>query len=328
MISSIKRLTSAIMITLMILGSIIVLDACTSPKNEAFSGESKATEAPETAEAPVPAEDEPAADSNSPSCRIVTIGGTSGGSYHGLAYDYSSDRSAKEDESRTGETRTVEFAGKEYDIVYKETASFVIGDYTVDRYGIVTDDSGTAQSGTDVSLLPDGTLGSIWVFDGSLAQITPKDNMTHEEMLAAVADVLKDEVDFSRFEYSKVFDPDPENAQPDYTLVWYNETNGLEHDDSIGILMDVDGNICRVLVKNRMVLGLDEAPELKLDDYLPAIEAKLSEIYGEVKSYSFRSTMLTVIEGSPCIFCKGDVEFAYNGETETDLFQFAVIPEN
>lgn len=303
-----KRIVSALLAVLMAMGCGLAFGACAG-------GKDKPSPASHGSEEGTP-------------CRIVTIGAGEWGSKHGLTYDHVQNLTQIPDESREGEKRTIEFAGREYELSFIRRVSFVVGDYTVDEYEIVSDDPALKDVRTLVRLLPDGSIGQIALLYGTLASINIKKNKSEKKMAAAVAEALKSEIDVSGFEHFKVSKPDKEKRIYDYSVRWYNETNGLEHGDSVTVSLDPEGNIFRVLMKCNAVRGLDKAPELKLEDYLPAIEAKLAEIYGEVKDYEFRSELLTIVEGSPCIFCKGDVEFESEGGTATDLFQFAVIPEN
>ncbi len=321
-----KRLLVVFLIMTFVSASVLILGACTSPKNEAFSGESKATEAPEETDPSEPAVE--ADSSNYPRCRIVTFGGGSWGVIPGLTYDYSESIHMEADESKIGQKKSVSFAGKEYNLIYKETIDYVVNDFTVDSYEIVSDDPGFEQSKTSAKLLSDGTLVSIWIHDGAIAQITFDKDMGHEEIAASVADALKAEIDVGAFEHVDVVDPDPEKLENNYSITWYNETSGLTHRDYIWVKMDPDGRICSVWMTNRAIHNLEDTSELKLDDYIPAIEAKLHDMYGDYTSYELKSSSLTVVEGSPCIYCEGVVELVYQGKDEKDIFDFAVIPEN
>ena len=229
-------------------------------------------------------------------------------------------------EKKVGNKKTIEFAGHKFELVYKQTRTQVVGNFTPDDYMVVKD--GMAVEDTSVRLLPDGSIESLLIYPIMTFDIG--ENTNGYEIRAIIEETLKDEVDFDKFEYCDITED-----SGTYYFSWQNKKGGINMDGSVFVSVDSDGACDLIMLKYKVDLGLDAVPDdISLDDYTGAIEAKLKEMYGDtLVDYEINrdSAHLTNINGSPCIDVDVSVRFYLEeGDTEpvTDLVEMAAVIKN
>ena len=201
------------------------------------------------------------------------------------------------DATKLNITKTVEFLGEQYDVIYKQTIYYLLGDTTVDQFSVVDNNADS------LLFLPDGT-----VYAALISPVTTIDIDMHadkETVRAAVEAALFGEIDFTGFEFCDI-----EGSLEDttggfglYTLRWYNKKHDIMTGEIVQVSVRQNGEVGSVWMKNRVDLGLDELPDdFNINDYTSDIENKLHEIYGDALiDYEVMWEVLTRYDASPCI---------------------------
>lgn len=264
-------------------------EATTEPAETAISDASEAVAEP----------------TESPSSRVLLINnGTYGDAYFYKNYDVSETVIEYADESKAGLEKTVEFLGKRYELVYNSTVTYVVGNITGDVYYIKGGEyelyGNVHQS--KVVLLPDDTLVMFLAPTPLSVDLNECKNM--EDVRIAAEEALSGEIDFGELEISHAWE-DTSSSISEYFFEYHRSlSNGIWKDGLVRIYI-VDGNIRHLRMLNRADYGLDDvSDDLNWEDYIPAIEEKLNELFGEsLEDYEIDrdKIILTNIGGSPCI---------------------------
>lgn len=231
------------------------------------------------------------------------------------------------DENKVGTEKTVEFLGKQYGLVYNQTVTYVTHNATVDEY-CLTGDMKLNRYGNEnhIRLLPDDSVFSISL--DPILKIDIAENESVEDIRADVEKALQNEIDFDKFEFCNVTEPNEEAGYDYYTLTWFNKKNDIPMSDTVRIYMLYDGDITTIWMNNKVDLGLNSVRgDFGIESYLPHIEKKLREIFKEAYvSYEIKSSIIGNIDGKPCIVC--DISTVYNdgnGDDLHDLIEMAVF---
>lgn len=262
-----------------------------------------------------------AASTESP-CRILEIkSGTLDGSKASHHFDVEETVIKTVDESRQNSEKTATFLGKQYDLVYSQTITYVFGNYTVDEYS-VKDQEGTFK------LLPDGTIISVSM--NPIISLGLGSSPSAEAVRAAAEAAFAETLDFDEFEYCDLAEPDQDSGFFFYELLWYNRKGGIKMGDYASISIDLDGNVCIVLMRNNIDYGFSGlSDDIVFESFIPSIEAKLHDIYGDdLVDYDILQYEFSNVDGVPCIQCTIGVRYDVpNSEFfYSESCKLAVIP--
>ncbi len=257
---------------------------------------------------------------------LLIDNGTLGESEFDYSYDITKTIIETVDESKVGTEKTIEFMGKQYKLLYERTRYGVLLSIKVDDYKIVEAEGEYADEIGYIDLLPDGTIYSI--IANPIFSIDIQSCKSGEDVRALVEESLKDEIDFSKYEHYSIVEPDEEAAFYFYSISWNNSIDNITLCDSAAVMVDTEGGIRGIRMKDRVDFGYDTLPDdLSLDDYLPQIESKLKKIYGDAfVDYEVKSSFVGNIDGNLCIIC--DVDADYNdkqNEKTYDQIELAVF---
>ena len=257
---------------------------------------------------------------------LLIYNGMDGYSEFDYSYDITKTIIETVDESKVGTEKTVEFMGKQYKLLYERSRYGVLLSIKVDNYKIVEAEGEYADEIGYIDLLPDGTIYSITA--NPIFSIDIQSCKSGEDVRALVEESLKDEIDFRKYEHYSIAEPDEEAAFYFYSISWNNSIDNITLCDSAAVMVDTEGGIRGIRMKDRVDFGYDTLPDdLSLDDYLPQIESKLKKIYGEAfVDYEVKSSFVGNIDGNLCIIC--DVDADYNdkqNEKTYDQLELAVF---
>ena len=252
------------------------------------------------------------------------------GTHYFRGYDVNETVRFSTNEGLLNDTRTIEFAGKKYELKYTRTIEYIkLNDAIVDEYEIITDNAPKSSSDIDhVELLPDGT--PFGILTKPIATININECKNGENVRKAVEEALKDEIDFSAFDECEIQEPDMQRLISSYTIAWYNKKGGILYQVA-SLRVDEEGKISSLWMQCNADLGLDNVPDnINLNNYTKAFDARLREAYGEkLVKYEINkdSARLVNINGSPCIDVEIAVDFYEDGTTDivTDLVELAAV---
>lgn len=223
-----------------------------------------------------------------------------------------------EDESKKGDERTIEFAGKKYEVRYVETIEHPMRNgRTLDTYqqvgNIIDEYSGEPMT---VEILPDGSIYKIGF--GFLTSIDIKACSSGEDIRKAVEEALKDEIDFSVFNNFAITEADKSYDLSMHSLFWNIKRGGLESLDGLIVYVDQQGTIKAIISPEKSSLEFGDIPDtLNPRDYYPLIEQKVKDVFGEyLISYEHYDeysggSRLALYNDVPCISFKVSVHFKY-----------------
>ena len=218
------------------------------------------------------------------------------------------------EDQKKGDKKTVRFGNKQYDLEYKDTIAYVIGEVRVDEY-VSTDNN---NPGT-VLLLPDGEIYAMLL--SSVGQIdieTTADELTVKQ---AVEACLKDELDFDSFEYCDVTCSlqDISDGFGLYSFVWYNKVGDIWTDQTLNLCVTQNGEISALWMKYRSKTGFEGVSDsISIDDFQEKIADKVSSIYGDgLIGYSVFSSVLTHFDGKLYLDCT--IAVKYLGKNAEEL---------
>ncbi|MBR0135034.1 MAG: hypothetical protein IJM18_02435 [Clostridia bacterium] len=312
-----KSILSAVLVLLLMFSFSLPLGCA-----KKASGNEQGSAAPHASSADDPA-DSTEASARDKKVRVLNIDyGGSSGMYGRHGFDAEEGVIESYDESKAKEAKTLDFAGNHYELEYLNTYYYTIGNYTVDYYSVKGHEY-------NAFLFPDGRLKTLVSDPIITIEIDP--HAAPEEARRAVENALGDEIDFSLFEYCDVKQgakTDPDSGFFSYTILWYNKKGDIMTDGYVQIKVHQDGDIS--IVKLPTDCKLDSVPDdIRFDDYVPAMEEKLDEIYGEeLVSYDLTYCMLTNYGGTPGIFCYLDV-YLNSGYDEplSEICELVILPE-
>ncbi len=201
-----------------------------------------------------------------------------------------------------GTKKTIEFAGREFKLEYKLTHTRIVGDYTVREYRVLGGDERSY-----IFLLPDDTVCAVrtvtFRIDISRAEST-------DEIRQICENTLKDHVDFSSFEYCDAYDPS--DTYDRYEFNWNNKINGVALPGYVSLTIDRKGQVGFLFLWNTVPAFSKETPEeLNMDAFMPSVEDKLKEIYGEnLNSFKMSpEASMSAYKGHYCIIRTAEVDF-------------------
>lgn len=287
-----KLRNKIIMILLFALAtSAVLLASCIAPAAPETSGEPILTEA-------AGKDHEQQVVENKTAYRIVSIGDVALGSDTapvGLIRLIETSTEAE----LVGSVKKFEFAGKTYELEYENTIYYVLGDYSLDRYSVIS--GGEDLKGSPaVDFLRSGDVVSVSM--RSAFRIDIIEGATDEQIITAVEDCFADMFDFAGYGYKQVDHIDDLNH---YQLRWYNKRGEFFLDDSLTIRIGKDGEFIQFINKKAAAADPGDLPEdLDLDDVFAEIEAILRETYSDPsENYVVErdNCKLTVAEGKTAI---------------------------
>ncbi len=233
------------------------------------------------------------------------------------------------DKSKEGERKTVTFAGKDYEVEYRDTWHMAIGNYEYDAYTILGGKSNDETDPDSIYLLPDGRVLKIHANIESNRRIVNPDLdgcVTNEQIRAKIESALKSEIDFGSFKKFEVLEFDSSTMK---VFKWYNEKNGIYRADDVSIRLSGEGKVTSVVMNYRIDEGLELVPDdVSVEACLPAIEAKMNEVYKDsLIEYSVHfdgisRPVLTNILGDICVYFNISVTYTdrYGAETYARVY--------
>lgn len=218
---------------------------------------------------------------------------------------------------KIGDTKSVFFGNKEYDLEYKETITYVIGEVCVDEYVTIGNDNQGK-----VLFLPDGEIYAILM--SSIGQIEIESTAEASTVRQTVESFLKEEVDFGSFKFCDVTCslPDILDGFGLYSFVWYNKIGDIGTDQTLNLCVRQDGEISALWMKYRSKNGFEDVSDsITIDDYTDKIRDKIKTIYKDnLIEYDVVSSVLTHYDGKPFIDCTITVNYS---SKSTEVFSEA-----
>ena len=207
---------------------------------------------------------------------------------------------------KKGDKKTITFGNIEYDLEYKETITYVIGEVCVDEYVTIGN-----NNSDKVLFLPDGEIYAMLV--SSIGLIEIESTAEALSVRQAVEDYLKEELDFSSFEYCDVTCslPDISDGFGLYTFVWYNKIGDIVTDQFLKLCVRQNGEIGPIWMKYRSKNSFENVSDsISIDDYRGKIRDKIKSIYGDdLIEYDVYFTELTHYDGRPYLDCTIGVKY-------------------
>ena len=295
-----KTMKNAVLI--IALAAAMILLACCSPAAQGSNEGAAVTDGvydstePTTPDIVSDAAGQP--DPGKKSYRIVSIGDGALGSDAGPVGLIRLTETSTEAEF-VGSVKTFEFAGKTYELEYENTIYYVLGDYSLDRYSVIS--GGEDLKGSPaVGFLRSGEVVSVSM--RSAFRMDIGEEATDEQILSAAEDCFADMFDFAGYGYKQVDHIDDLN---NYQLRWYNKRGEFFLDDSLTIRIGMDGEFIQFINKKASAADPGDLPEdLELEGVFAEIEAILGETYNDPsESYVVEkdNCKLTVVEGKTAI---------------------------
>ena len=201
---------------------------------------------------------------------------------------------------KIGDTKSVFFGNKEYDLEYKETITYVIGEVCVDEYVTIGNDNQGK-----VLLLPDGEIYAMLV--SSIGQIEIESTAEASTVRQTVETYLKEELDFGSFKYCDVTCSlsDISDGFGLYSFVWYSKIGDISTDQTLNLCVRQDGEISALWMKYRSKNSFEDISDsISIYDFKDKIRDKIEGIYGgNLIEYSVVSSVLTHYDSKPYIDC-------------------------
>lgn len=260
--------------------------------------------------------------------RVLMIGS---GAHIGMQlFQYDINNSFREtvDKKLVGDKKTIEFAGKKYELVYRETRTVLMSLGTVYDYEIIGE-----TDFNHVSFLPDGTLVDICSYSLGLGSVSIGKNAKGEDVRDAVLKALKDEIDVSDFECCNITLPTvyEDGTLSSYDIVWYNQINGIHVSGGVSVSVEADGKITSVSMGNKLGNDYSSVPnDVSIEKYVPDVEKKVREVFGdalvEFKIYNSPLTSITHVYGEPCLCYFVGVKYIHDdGQPWDEAIEIAVM---
>ena len=231
-------------------------------------------------------------------------------------------------------SRTISLFGKEYDLEYKETHYFTIGDYTRHRY-IATN---AVDMDPDYVYSPDDQYDrrpSVMFLDGTdqpigfsafyFTSIEMTDTMTEEDIFDAVEEAMSEYVDFSQYTETSVYRSVPEYGP--YYLTWKKKAGDYYLGNQIEVSLNEDGRIWYFEIVAPPTPGTEEPSAdtisaISEESTNALLDSRLHQIYDtetcELVDYDIARKRYTRYEGKDSIYYQVDVEAELDGEEYLD----------
>lgn len=305
--------------------------ACAGPGAE--TGPVSGTDAPSSGtvtDAPASVTDPPAAEEGWPEgvYLVKTDEFPEASSAH--AFDVEEDTLVAVDESRLGSKTTVEFAGNAYEAEYTKTITYVIGDYTVDEYSVVSDAPEVTGAAKRVRLLPDGTLVSVLGIYVRTVEL-PGPTAGAEAVRAVVEAEFSEDIDFSRFEFcdADMSSPDLSQGFGAYSFTWYNKRGDIPEGSAVKLMVSQTGEVSGVKLFSAAIPGFDDAPEnLTEASVNEKAGAALRALYGDaLTGFETVSAELTRYCGQSVVDCLLSARIKGDNGQESCLVRLLVSPK-
>ncbi len=224
------------------------------------------------------------------------------------AYDLDGDPIVSINDQKESDTITVTFVDIQYDLKYKDTIEYVIGEVSVDEYVPVDNNNQCV-----VLLLPDGEIYAILA--SSIGKIDIESTADEMTVKHAVEFYLKEEIDFGLFDYCDITCslPDISNGFGLYSFVWYNKIGDVGTDHTINLCVSQNGEISALWMKYRSKNRFEDVSDsISIDDYQDAIKDKIDSIFGDdLIEYNVISAVLTHYNDSIYLDCTISVSYSH-----------------
>lgn len=217
-------------------------------------------------------------------------------------FDYETKEIRDFDESKAGTEKTVEFLGKQYRLVYKETITSVLDDLTCDKY------SADGSENDYAILLPDDSVYALCLYydHDPIFDLDISETDDPELVRTEVEEALKTEIDFSRFTCSKVtrtLIEEDGTGRGNFDFSWYNMKGKYQTKDKIEIHVEPDGKITIIKPFFRGFIELNAPDDVSIENYSEDIDAALRGCYGDnYIRHEIQNTRWTQVDGKPGLF--------------------------
>ncbi len=236
-------------------------------------------------------------------------------------YDIITGASKDAEPDKAGTTRKCILGGREYELFYRCTYTFSLGDYCCYEYAVDPERIAVYDPYMDqspIGFYQSGALAFIdnYYFEPAL-ELEIEGAATVESIRAAVEKLLESAVDldvFERFEsgYREWKYPDDEGAPGYYEMRWFNEKDGKKLPGAVTARVSTKGRLKRVDATDAESEPLILPEDFDFEPYLDAIERKARTFCRnndrntelEITGY-----MATTIGGSPYVWARVSVRF-------------------
>ncbi|MBR4435452.1 MAG: hypothetical protein IKS90_05070 [Clostridia bacterium] len=266
--------------------------------------------------------------------RVLTIGSGSHRGMHLFQYDINNSFRETVDKELVGDKKTIEFAGKKFELVYRTTITAPMTLGTAYEYDIIGGRTGFEFA----RFLPDGTLIDLSTESFGLGTVSIPKNAKGEDVRDAVAEALKEEalksgIDFSDFEYCDIRLPEvyEDGTMSSYQFYWYNKLNGIKIYSGVMVFVDGYGKIESVSLGAGLGKYYSSVPnDVSIEKYVPDVEKKVREFFGhtlvDFKIWSDPRPMIACLNGEPCLWYTVSVKYIHDdGQPWDEAIEIAVM---
>lgn len=276
--------------------------------------------------------------------KVLTVGNSAAVSpVYTYFYDIMTGTSVERESDKEGTTRKCTFGGREYELFYKRTRNFSLGDSCYYDYTTNSDDVNYWED-PYMDLSPISFYAS-----GALAYIDNNDfepelkleimgEINADSLRKAVEKLLESELDFGKFERFKSdyaqFKHDSDRAyfgtQGYYDMRWFNEKDGEELPDKITARVTQKGRLIRINADDPAAEPMQLPEGFDFEPYLDAIKMKARSFCcynGEDAELEIREYSATTIGGSPYVWARVHVmfdSFSFPDDAYKNSAEFAV----
>lgn len=255
--------------------------------------------------------------------KVLAIQGGFLGSTDTQTFEITERATTSIEKTKLGSHKNIEFAGKQYELIYCQTINYVVGGTEVDQYTVIG-----GKKGDSILLLPNDTIYAMLC--SSIKSIDVDKHASTDSVKAAVESALSDEISFSNFEHCTVNESleDKTEGFGLYTFTWYNTKGNIMTDDFVKVCVRQDGDVGALWLKSAEDLPVDLVPDdISIDLYVDDIEKKLQDLYSnQIVDYEVISSTISCFGSDPCIDCIVSVHSKdSNGEVVSDACELVLI---
>lgn len=207
-------------------------------------------------------------------------------------------------------TKKMFFSGKELQLEYKDTYTYITRSETLERYEIVNSENKDAC----VMVTKEGKIFSI--LGETVCILDIEKTASVDEVKQAVIQALGSSIDFSKYEYCDCVEslPDITNGFGLYTYCWYNKLGDAIVGDYVSLCVNHDGEISGLNMNYNAEHNFNNMKnEIFLKDYTASIAEKLQDIYSsnscKLSDYNIKTAILCEYNNNYYIDCVVSVHY-------------------
>ena len=207
-------------------------------------------------------------------------------------------------------TKKMFFSGKELQLEYKDTYTYITRSETLERYEIVNSENKDAC----VMVTKEGKIFSI--LGETVCILDIEKTASVDEVKQAVIQALGSSIDFAKYEYCDGVEslPDITNGFGLYTYCWYNKLGDVIVGDYVSLCVNHDGEISGLNMNYNAEHNFNNMKnEIFLKDYTASIAEKLQDIYSsnscKLSDYNIKTAILCEYNNNYYIDCVVSVHY-------------------